>query len=130
MRSIPATPARQIWELDRIFTNYLLPQQKLIPKVRHGANVNKTHDRAATPHRRASAHPALSRMPVIRMNAQYKETRPAALSRQILALTGQLEAIATAKQAAPVEPAVNQRWNHRESRRNSSEATTAPSRRY
>ncbi|MGO4193728.1 DDE-type integrase/transposase/recombinase [Arthrobacter sp. YAF17] len=120
----------EIWELDRIFTNYLLPQQKLIAKARHGAKVSKTHDRAATPHRRASAHPALSRMPVIRMNAQYKKIRPAALSRQILALTGQLEAIATAKQAAPVKPAVNERWNQRASRRNSSEATTAPSRRY
>ena len=27
----------QIWELDRIFTNYLLPQQKLIEKQRHAA---------------------------------------------------------------------------------------------
>ena len=74
----------EIWELDRIFTNYLLPQQKLIAKVRHGAKVSKTHDRAATPHRRAAAHPALSRMPAIRMNAQFKKIRPAALSRQIL----------------------------------------------
>jgi hypothetical protein len=40
----------KIWELDRIFTNYLLPQhKKLIAKVRHGAKVSKTHDRAATP---------------------------------------------------------------------------------
>ena len=69
-------------------------------------------------------------MPLIRMNAQYKKIRSAALSRQILALTGQREAIATAKQPAPVKPAVNERWNHRDSLRNSSEATTAPSRRY
>ncbi|MDI3210992.1 hypothetical protein QK291_02830 [Arthrobacter sp. AL12] len=70
----------EIWELDRIFTNYLLPQQKLIAKVRHGAKVSKTHDRAATPHRRAAADPALARMPVIRMNACFKKIRPAALS--------------------------------------------------
>ena len=38
-----------------------------------------------------AAHPALARMPVIRMNAQYKKIRPAALSRQILALTGRLK---------------------------------------
>jgi hypothetical protein len=31
----------EIWELDRIFTNYLLPQQKLIEKQRHGAKVTK-----------------------------------------------------------------------------------------
>ena len=120
----------EIWELDRIFTNYLLPQQKLIAKVRHGAKVSKTHDRAATPHRRAAADPALSRMPAIRMNAQFKKIRPAALSRQILALTGRLEAIATAKQPAPLKPAVNERWNSRGSRRFSSEATYPATRRY
>ncbi|MDR7084832.1 hypothetical protein J2X01_004149 [Arthrobacter ginsengisoli] len=32
----------EIWELDRFFTNYLLPQQKIIAKVRHGAKVSKT----------------------------------------------------------------------------------------
>jgi transposase InsO family protein len=120
----------EIWELDRVFTNYLLPQQKLIAKVRHGAKVSKTHDRAATPHRRAAADPALSRMPVIRMNAQYKKIRPAALSRQILALTGRLETIATAKQPAPIKPSVNEDWNRRPSRRFSNDATYAPSRRY
>ncbi|WP_353711970.1 hypothetical protein [Arthrobacter sp. K5] len=39
-----------IWELDRIFTNYLLPQQKLVSKTRHGARVTKIHDAPATPH--------------------------------------------------------------------------------
>ena len=72
----------------------------------------------------------MPKTPVIRMNAQYKKIRPAALSRQILALTGQLETLATAKQPAPVKPAVNDEWNHRASRRFSSEATTQRSRRY
>jgi hypothetical protein len=27
---------KQIWELDRVFTNYLLPQQKLVFKARRG----------------------------------------------------------------------------------------------
>ncbi|MFF1832591.1 transposase family protein [Paenarthrobacter sp. NPDC058040] len=120
----------QIWDLDRIFSNYLLPQQKLVMKVRHGAKVSKTHDRAATPHQRAATHPALSRMPVIRMNAQYKKIKPSALSQQILALTGQLETIATAKRPAPVKPAVNEQWNHHDSRRFTYEATTQSSRRY
>jgi hypothetical protein len=47
----------QIWELDRVFTNYLLPQQKLVSKTRHGAKVTKTHDAPATPHQRAAADP-------------------------------------------------------------------------
>jgi len=120
----------QIWDLDRIFSNYLLPQQKLLTKVRHGAKISKTHDRARTPHQRAADHPDISRMPVIRMNAEYKKIRPAALSRQILALTGQLETIATAKRPAPVKPAVNEHWNHRDSRRFTNEATNQRSRRY
>jgi hypothetical protein len=43
-------------------------------------------------------------MAVNRMNSQYKKIRPAALSRQILSLTGRLETLATAKQPAPVNP--------------------------
>jgi len=87
----------QIWELDRVFTNYLLPQQKLIQKTRHGAKVRKVHDRPATPHQRAIAHPAVKKMPVIRMNAAFKKIRVMQLSRQILSLTGVLEKIAVAK---------------------------------
>ncbi|MGC0252305.1 integrase catalytic domain-containing protein [Pseudactinotalea sp. Z1748] len=101
----------QIWEADRIFTNYLLPQQKLIFKQRHGAKVTKKHDRATIPHQRAIAHPAVRKMPVIRMNAAFKQIKPAALSRGILALTGQLQTLATAKAPAPVKPAVNHAWN-------------------
>lgn len=102
----------QIWELDRIFTNYLLPQQKLVAKTRHGAKVSKKHDTARTPHQRAIAHPAVRKMPTIRMNAQFKKIHPVALSRQILALAGPLEALAIAKRPAPAKPAVNRAWNH------------------
>ena len=49
----------EIWELDAVFTNYLLPQQKLIFKQRHGAKVTKKHDTATTPHQRAVAHPGM-----------------------------------------------------------------------
>ncbi|MGC5225482.1 integrase catalytic domain-containing protein [Micromonospora sp. DT81.3] len=103
----------EIWEADRVFTNYLLPQQKLISKTRHGAKVSKKHDPPATPHQRAIRDPSVRKMPVIRMNAQFKKIRPAALSRQILALTGRLETIALAKRPAPAKPAANQGWNQR-----------------
>ncbi|WP_245413072.1 integrase catalytic domain-containing protein [Arthrobacter celericrescens] len=115
----------QIWELDRIFTNYLLPQQKLIAKVRVGAKVTKKHDAPATPHRRTKADPGVSPMAVLRMNTEYKKIRPAALSRQILSLTGRLETLATAKQPTPVKPPVNEDWNRRPNRRYSTEATNA-----
>jgi hypothetical protein len=101
----------EIWELDRIFTNYLLPQQKLIEKKRKGAKVIKKHDTAATPHQRAVRHEKMRKHPIIQMNAAFKGIKPAALSRQILALTAELETLALAKKPAPVKPAVNHAWN-------------------
>jgi hypothetical protein len=101
----------QIWELDRLFTNYLLPQQKLISKTRQGAKISKKHDRAQTPHQRAIADPTVRKLPAIRMNAQLRKIHPAALSRQILALTGRLETLALAKKTATVKPAVTEARN-------------------
>jgi hypothetical protein len=101
----------EIWELDRIFTNYLLPQQKLIEKHRHGAKVTKKHDAPATPHQRAIRHRDMRKRPVIRMNAAVKQITPGALSRQILALTAQLETLATAKPPAAAKP-INRAWNN------------------
>jgi hypothetical protein len=101
----------EIWELDRILTNYLLPQQKLIEKHRHGAKVFKKHDAPATPHQRAIRHPRMRKRPIIGMNTVFKQIKPAALSRQILALTAQLETLAKAKQPAAAKP-INRAWNH------------------
>jgi transposase InsO family protein len=113
----------QIWELDAVFTNYLLPQQKLIFKQRTGAKVTKRYDVATTPHQRAVTHPGIRARPIIAMNAQFKQLKPAVLSRQILALTGQLETLAQAKAPTRPRPLVNQAWNPRP-RRNPREATS------
>jgi hypothetical protein len=113
----------QIWELDAVFTNYLLPQQKLIFKQRTGAKVTKRYDVATTQHQRAVTHPAIRARPIIAMNPQFKGLKPAALPRQILALTGQLETLAQAKAPTRPRPLVNQAWNHRR-RRNPHEATS------
>jgi hypothetical protein len=114
----------EIWELDAVFANYFLPQQKLIFKQRSGAKVIKKYDTATTPHQRAVAHPDVRKRPIITMNAVFKRLKPAALSRQILALTGQLEALAQAKTAPRAKPPVNHAWNDRGCRRNSNEATS------
>lgn len=66
------SPAPSIWELDRVFTNYLLPQQKLLSKERHGAKVTKKHNAPATPHQRAIRHEAIRKRPAIQMNAAFK----------------------------------------------------------
>ena len=100
----------EIWELDRTFTNYLLPQQKLLEKQRRGAKVTKKHDAPATPHQRAIRHETMRKRPIIGMNAAFKRIKPAALSRQILALTAELETLALAKKPAPVRK-INTAWN-------------------
>lgn len=114
----------EIWELDATFTNYLLPQQKLVFKQRNGAKVTKKYDRARTPHQRAVAHPHVRKRPLINMNATFKRIKPAALSRQILALTGELEVLAQAKKAPRSKPPVNHAWNDQGWRRKSNEATS------
>jgi hypothetical protein len=59
----------EIWELDRVFTNYLLPQQKLVFKQRNGAKVTKRYYKAMTPHQRAIGREDMRKRPIIRMNA-------------------------------------------------------------
>lgn len=114
----------QIWELDAVFANYFLPQQKLIFKQRNGAKVTKRHDTATTPHQRAIAHEDVRKRPIITMNATFKRLKPAALSRQILALTGELEILAQAKKAPRSKPPVNTAWNDPGWRRKPNEATS------
>lgn len=87
----------QIWELDRVFTNYLLPQQKLVSKTRHGAKVTKKHDKPATAYQRATEYPGMRKRPIITMNAQFKKIRVMSLSRKIFALTSELDTIARHK---------------------------------
>lgn len=82
----------------------------------------KKHNAALTPHQRAARHPNVRKQPVISMNAQFKRLKPAALSRQILALTGQLEALSQAK-AAPRDYKINTWFNSYPKRTFSSEAT-------
>ena len=101
-----------IWELTPMFTNYLLPQQKLVSKIRHR---RQSHQETRPPRRRRtnvpSPTPTVAQRPKIIMNAQYKRIKPASLSRQILALTGQLETLAQAKKAPRSRPPVNHGFN-------------------
>lgn len=114
----------EILELDALFANYFLPQQKLIFKQRDGTKVVKRYDTATTPHQRAINHDRMRKRPVISMNATFKRLKPAALSRQILALTGELEALAQANAAARPKPPVNRTWNDQGWRRKPREATS------
>jgi len=85
----------KIWTLQSQMTNYFSPQQKLVSKVRNGAKVTKTYDTATTPCRRTTGHDSVT--------AQDKAT-PAAIQRQIQALTAELLTVTTSKARATVKP--------------------------
>lgn len=114
----------EIWELDRVFTNYLLPQQMLIFKQRVDTQVINKHDVATTPHQCGIVHEAMGKRPIIGMSAAFKWTKPAALLRQIFALTRQLETLSQVKKAPRIKPQVNHPWNNSEWRRKPNEATS------
>ena len=90
----------RIWALQSQLTNYFYPQQKLISKVRTGAKVSKKYDRATTPHRRAEAHSKVSDEDKAILAGTYPGINPAAVQRQIQALTSELLTLTTNK-AAP-----------------------------
>ncbi|MDI3314023.1 MAG: transposase family protein [Mycobacterium sp.] len=107
----------KIWVLQSLLTNYFYPQQKLVSKVRTGAKVSKKYDRATTPHRRAEAHPKVSAQDKAILADTHNGLNPAAIQRQIQALTAELLAITTSKAGpamkapatrAPSDEATNQ----------------------
>jgi Integrase core domain len=114
----------RIWVLQSKVTNYFYPQQKLISKVRDGAKVSKKYDIATTPHRRAERHEAVSAEDKAILADTYASINPAAVQRQIQALTSELLTLTTSK-AAPKKKAP---VNAAPTRASSDEATTQSSR--
>jgi hypothetical protein len=94
----------KIWALQSQMTNYFLPQQKLISKTRVGAKVTKKYDKATTPHRRAERHEAVTLEDKAILTDVYDELNPAAIQRQIQALTAQLLTLTTSKAGATAKP--------------------------
>ena len=116
----------KIWVLQSLITNYFLPQQKLISKVRDGAKVTKKYDRPATPHRRAAAHTTVSDQDKTIMNCTLAEVNPAAVQRQIQALTAELLTLTTSKAAArstPQLPTLTKRASVHESTKRATRAS-------
>ena len=111
----------EIWQLQCKLTNYFYPQQKLVSKVRTGAKVAKKHDKARTPFHRAIDHPTMIVERIVALTRTYSLINPAAIQRQIQALTAQLLTITTSKAGPTAKAQVNKRARSRE-------ATNAPSR--
>lgn len=87
----------KIWALQSQLTNYFYPQQKLVSKTRVGARVSKKHDKATTPHRRAERHDKVSAEDKAILADTYAGINPAAVQRQIQALTSELLTLTTSK---------------------------------
>ncbi|WP_219816395.1 transposase family protein [Arthrobacter sp. 4R501] len=96
----------RIWELQRLLTNHFGPQQKLVFKERNGAKTTKKYDRPATPYQRVLADKGTVRKTVkTRLGRENQPLNPAAIQRQIQALTAELLTLTTSKQAAKPKPA-------------------------
>jgi hypothetical protein len=96
----------KIWVPQSLMTNYFLPQQKLICKVRDGAKVTKKYDRPATPYRRAEAHETVTEQDKKIREDTLAEVNPAAVQWQIQALTSELLTLTTSKAAARSKPQI------------------------
>jgi len=96
----------KIWVLQSLMTNYFLPQQKLISKVRKGAKVTKKYDLPTTPHRRAERHKAVTVEDKTILADTHGALNPAAIQRQIQALTTELLTLTTSKASARSKPPV------------------------
>ena len=103
----------RIWELDRIYTNYLLAQQKLVSKQRHGAKVTKRHDRAATPFERASGPGEHHRGGRVRdeHESHGNAVRPGEALPRISTLTAHSNAWRLTKTLDPRQATVNRAFN-------------------
>ncbi len=111
----------EIWSLQSLMTNYFCPQQKLISKIRNGAKVTKKYDKATTPHRRADRHEIVAVEDKNILADTYCDLNPAAIQRQIQALTGRLLAITTGKTGARPKPPTQPR-----TKRASTDESTTP----
>lgn len=94
----------RIWVLQSTLANYFCPQQKLVSKVRTGAKVSKKYDTATTPYRRAEAHGIVADQDKAILADTYTSINPAAVQRQIQALTTELLTLTTSKAGPPSKP--------------------------
>ncbi|WP_426998447.1 DDE-type integrase/transposase/recombinase [Pseudarthrobacter sp. N5] len=96
-----------IWELQRILTNHFAPQQKLISKERNGAKITKKYDAPRTPFQRILADEGTVRKAVkTRLTRENKPLNPAAIQRQVQALTAELLTLTTSKQGPKARPSM------------------------
>ena len=95
----------RIWALQRLLTNHFAPQQKLVSKTRNGAKITKTYDTPKTPFQRVLADKGtVAKSVKTRLARQNEPLNPAAVQRQIQALTAQLLTLTTSKKGPQAKP--------------------------
>lgn len=92
-----------IYALLRDHINFFVPQQKLVSKTRDGAKVIKKHDTAKTPFQRLCADLTIDIHDKATLHGHYLTLNPAAIRREILALSDTLAAEVT-KHDFPTRP--------------------------
>lgn len=102
----------RIWELQRLLTNHFAPQQKLVSKERHGAKITKKYDKPATPFQRVLADKDTVQVSVkARLKRENLPLNPAAIQRQVQALTAELLTLTTAKSGPKAQPSIRAKSN-------------------
>lgn len=101
----------KIWVLQSQLTNYFYPQQKLISKQHVGAKVTKRYDCASTPQMRAHNHEKLNADDKATLASTYASINPAAVQRQIQALTSELIALVPVKNTPTAKSAVSRAFS-------------------
>ena len=96
----------RIWVLQSQIMNYFLAQQKLVSKVRDVAKITKRYNVPTTPHRRAERHIAVCAEDKTIMTDALLDLNPAAIQRQIQALTAELLTLTTSKATAANNPRI------------------------
>jgi hypothetical protein len=96
----------KIWALQSKLANYFCPQQKLVSKIRVGAKVSKKYDQATTPYRRAEHSKVVCDEDKAILADTHMSINPAAVQRQIQALTSELLTLTTSKAGPKTKAAV------------------------
>ena len=80
----------EIYERQRILTNYFMPSAKLVARMRDGSRVVRFHDDPQTPYRRIMAMKGVGKQARDRMRAEFKAADPLKLRMEIRELTQEL----------------------------------------
>ena len=93
----------ELYQHQRLYTNYFQPVMKLVSKHRDGARVRKKYDTAQTPYQRILASAFIEKRRKEKLKLEYQSLNPAELKRQITRLQNELIDLVVKRNAARQE---------------------------